>query len=81
MALSILRSCIKSRLTIGVSRKRIVLESKVKVTCPERHAPGTEFVMTVASTIRKFSSFTRGTRTRSKPLTRLSLKHSSLDLA
>ena len=38
MALSILRSCIKSRLTIGVSRQLIVLESKV--TCPERHAPG-----------------------------------------
>ncbi|CAN6988401.1 unnamed protein product [Brassica oleracea var. botrytis] len=66
MALSILRSCIKSRLTIGVSRQLIVLESKV--TCPERHAPGAEFLMRVASKIRAFSSFTRRTRTRSNAL-------------
>ncbi|KAF3505831.1 hypothetical protein F2Q69_00009782 [Brassica cretica] len=62
MALSILRSCIKSRLTIGVSRQLIVLESKV--TCPERHAPGAEFLMRVASKIRDFSSLTQPTRTR-----------------
>ncbi|KAF8045941.1 hypothetical protein N665_4195s0001 [Sinapis alba] len=62
MALSILRSCIKSRLTIGVSRQLIVLESKV--TCGESHAPGAEFLMTVASKIRAFASLTPRTRTR-----------------
>ncbi|KAH0915427.1 hypothetical protein HID58_029873 [Brassica napus] len=63
MALSILRSCIKSRLTIGVSRQLIVMESKV--TCPKRHAPGAEFLMRdVASKRRDFSSLTQPTRTR-----------------
>ncbi|KAG2319476.1 hypothetical protein Bca52824_012689 [Brassica carinata] len=56
MALSIFRSCVNSRLTIGVSRQLVVSESKV--TCRERQAPGAEFLMTIASKIRAFSSLT-----------------------